>query len=225
LSDLPNERHFASIPSSGGVSRADGDRAIRAKALADAFLRRFPATLPPPGADAVPAAGRHVRVTAETLAELYLGGQMYVRDAKARITARAGGMPSGWAVRLAFIDAKVVGLTPGTPASRADPAVLRAQRQMADPAQAAQLAAPLKAAFPGRPIASDFHSLFVPAGLVFLRESSVVVPLPDRAGDDEQLLGLLCQAAGDARPTAGAAPAQPSRPAGEIRRGHLRLVQ
>src|SRR5205823_669653 len=100
--------------------------------------------------------------------QLYVGGQTFVRDARARITARASGMPAGWCVRLTLVDAKLVSLTPGTPASRADPTVLRAQRQMADPAAAAALAAPLRNVFRGRPIHSETHSLFVPAGLVFL---------------------------------------------------------
>lgn len=225
MSDLPNKSHFASVPGPGGVSRADGGRARRARQIADAFAGRFPPTLPPPGADAVPGPGRHVRVTAETLGQLYVGGHTFVRDARARITVRAGGMPSGWAIRLSLLDARLVALSPGTPPSRADPAFLRAQRQMANPAQAAALAEPLKSAFPGRPITSDFHSLFVPAGLIFLRESSVVVPLPERAVEDERLLAQLCQIAMAAHPTAGDRPGEPSRPAPTARRAHLRLVQ
>src|SRR5262249_52654074 len=136
------------------------------------------------------------------------------------------GMPSGWSVRLAFLDAHLVSLTPGTPPSRADPAVLRAQRQMADPAATAALAAPLRRAFPGRPIHSEMHSLFVPAGLLFLREASVVVPLSERASDDRDLLARLIEATDRASPRAGAPP-KPSNeaPAPPRQRGHLRVIQ
>jgi hypothetical protein len=103
--------------------------------------------------------------------------------------------------------------------------VLRAQRQMADPAAAAALAAPLRQAFPGRAVHADTHSLFVPSGLVFLRESSVVLPLPERAADDPALLTRLCDAAVAANPTAGATPEAPIQPSPGVRRGHLRLVQ
>jgi hypothetical protein len=224
LSDLPTERPFSSLPTPGGQPASDGDRARRAKQIADAFASRFPPTLPPPAADSVPSPGRHVRVSAETHGQLYVGGSSYVRDARARITARAG-MPTGWSVRLTIVDARLVPLTPGTPASRADPAVLRAQRQMADPAAAAALAAPLRQAFAGRTVHADTHSLFVPSGLVFLRESSVIVPLPERASDDGALLARLCQAAMAADPSANEAPEASSEPAPGIRRGHLRLVQ
>lgn len=226
MSDLPTDRPFFSIPGpSGQTPRSEGERSARAKHLADAFARRFRPTLPPPGAEAVPSPGRHVRLSAETTGQLYVGGQNYVRDARARITARAAGMPTGWSVRLTIVDARLVPLTPGTAASRADPAVLRAQRQMGDPAAAAALAAPLKSTFPGRPIHTDMHSLFVPSGLVFLRECSVVVPLPERADDDGDLLARLFQAAVAAGPAAGETPAQPTQPAPTARRGHLRLVQ
>src|SRR5438132_7690796 len=137
----------------GGQARepdALGDRALRARRLADAFAQRVPPTLPPPGGDAVPGPGRHVRCTAETPGQLYLGGQVFVRDARARITARASGMPTGWTLRLTLVDAQVVPLEGGTPASRANPVVLRAQRQMANPALGSALAAPLRRVFPGR---------------------------------------------------------------------------
>ena len=204
-----------------------GDRAQRAKGLADAFAATFAPTLPLPGAEQVPGPGRHVRVSAETGGQLYVAGQTFMRDARARITVRASGMPTGWSVRLTLVDASLIALAPGTPASRANPAVLRAQRQMADPAAAAALAAPLRRAFAGRPIQSEMHSLFVPAGLVFLREASIALPLSERADDDVEMLRRLCEAARTAGPTADAtAEAQaPPAPPPPARRGHLRIIQ
>ena len=210
----------------GGQAReadAVGDRAIRARRIVDAFAERFASTLPLPGSDGVPLPGRHVRCTGETTGQLYVAGQMFVRDARGRISARASGMPAGWSVRLTIVDARLAELEPGTPASRADPAVLRAQRQMSDPALGAALAAPLRQAFPGRPIHAEMHSLFVPAGLTFVREVSVAVPLPERAADDGELLERLCAAAAAAAPTLSDTPPRPPAPA--IRRGHLRLIQ
>jgi hypothetical protein len=210
----------------GGQAReadAAGDRALRARRIADAFAERFASTLPLPGSDGVPVPGRHVRCTAETPGQLYVAGQVFVRDARGRISARASGMPAGWSVRLTIVDARLVELEPGTPTSRANPAVLRAHRQMSDPALGAALAAPLRKAFPGRPVHAEVHSLFVPAGLTFVREVSVVVPLPERTADDGELLERLCAAAAAAPPARSHAPARPRVSA--VRRGHLRLIQ
>src|SRR5207244_13258240 len=118
--------------------------------------------------------------------------------ARSRISARAAGMPGGWSVRLTLIDSAIVSVRLENPGSRADPAVLRLQRQMADPAAAAILAAPLREAFPGRPVHSETHSLFVPGGLAFLREASVVIALPDAPGDDGELARRLIEAGGAA---------------------------
>jgi hypothetical protein len=189
--------------------------------------------MPPPGSGAVPAPGRHVRLSAETASQVYVGGQTHPRDARARISARAAGMPGGWSVRLTLVDSAIVSVRLENPGSRADPTVLRLQRQMADPAAAAILAAPLRRAFPGRPIQSETHSLFVPGGLAFLREASVVIALPDDPSGDGELTRCLIEtveAAGARRPRSKAAgPDAPAPPAddqrGWLRRGHLRIVQ
>jgi len=182
----------------------------------------------------VPTPGRHVRVSAETAAQIYVGGQLHARDARARISARAAGMPGGWSVRLTLVDSAIVSVRLENPGSRADPAVLRLQRQMADPAAAASLAAPLRAAFPGRPIQSETHSLFVPGGLAFLREASVVIALPDDSSGDGDLIRQVVEAAEEAgarAPRARQLPATEVSPApaederGWARRGHLRIVQ
>jgi hypothetical protein len=216
----------------------DRDKSARARLLADVFAERFKPTLPPPDPEAIPRPGRHLRCTAETHGQVYVNGEVYQRDARARITARSSGMPSGWSVRLAIVDVAVVPLTPTNPGSRADPAVLRAHRQMADPAAAVALGTPLRNVFVGRPIHTDTHSLFSTTGLVFVREASVVVPLSERNEDDGQLLRQLRAAAtasliGAHRPdldarTRSAAPAASSDRQDEppqLRRGHLRIIQ
>lgn len=231
-----------------------GHPASRARLIADAFAQRFPPALPPPGSDAVPAPGRYVRCSAETPGQLYVAGETYARDARARITARSGGMPAGWSIRLTVIEAQIVACRPTNPGSRADPTVLRLQRQMADPTAAAQLAAPLRQAFPGRPIHNETHSLFVPTGMAFLREASAVIALPDDPSGDGAVLrdlvatatALLGAGAAPAAATAAGAWGQPSParprpvpppslPGGDpnpgsrsptpARRGHLRLIQ
>jgi hypothetical protein len=212
---------------------ARSDRAARARAIADAFAARFPATMPPPSSDAVPGPGRHVRVSAETAGQVYVGGETHTRDARARISARAAGMPGGWSVRLTLIDSAIVSVRLENPGSRADPAVLRLQRQMADPAAAAVLAAPLRQGFAGRPVQSETHSLFVPGGLAFLREASVVVALPDSPEGDADLIRRLVETAeaAGARAPRSKSVVQPAEPApaveqaGWLRRGHLRIVQ
>jgi hypothetical protein len=189
--------------------------------------------MPPPGSDAVPAPGRHVRLSAETAGQIYVGGELHTRDARARISARAAGMPGGWSVRLTLVDSAIVSVRLENPGSRADPTVLRLQRQMADPAAAANLAAPLRQAFAGRPIQSEAHSLFVPGGLAFLREASVVIALPDDSSGDGELARQLIEAAEAAgvragRPKAVPAPTPPAAAddqRGWARRGHLRIVQ
>jgi hypothetical protein len=203
-----------------------GDRAARARALADGFAERFRPTLPPPDPDAIPRAGRHVRCTAETHGQVYVGGETYHRDARARITARSTGMPSGWSVRLAVVDVQVVPVTPTNPGSRADPAVLRAHRQMAAPAAAIALGAPLKNVFVGRPVHADTHSLFSSGGLVFVREASVVVPLTDDAAEDQTLLRSLIAAAQAALIGAKHPELEQARDAPRpMQRGHLRVIQ
>lgn len=211
-----------------------GDRGARARALADAFSERFRPTLPSPDPDAIPRTGRHVRVTAETPMQVYVDGQMYTRDARARITARSQGMPGGWTIRLALVDVQVVAVNATNPGSRADPAILRAHKQMADPSMAAALAAPLRNSFPGRPVASDNHSLFSAEGLVFVRAASIVLPLGDDPLQDDQLFKTLVAAAQASlinaqRPEIDA---RNRRPSGEtdpigptLRRGHLRIIQ
>lgn len=209
------------------------DRGARARAIADAFASRFPPTLPAPGSDAVPVSGRHVRLSAETPVQLYVGGEMYTRDARSRINARSGGLPVGWCVRLTLLDSAIVPCRPETPGSRADPTVLRIQRQMSDPAQAAALAAPLRRVFAGRAVHSETHSLFVPGGLAFLREASVTIALADD-GDDDAMITELVGAAQDAlgrapaaaqSPPASARSARKDDSANWQRRGHLRIVQ
>lgn len=210
-----------------------GDRSARARAMADRFAARFQPTLPPPDPDAIPRPGRHVRCTAETHGQVYVNGEVYQRDARARITARSSGMPSTWSVRLAVVDVAVVPVTPTNPGSRADPAVLRAHRQMADPAAAIALAAPLKNMFPGRPTHADTQSLFSSGGLVFVREASIVLPLTERPDEDEALFGGLCAAAtasliGAKRPMLDAhnrPVASRSAAPSPSRRGHLRVIQ
>jgi hypothetical protein len=214
-------------------SASSADRATRARVIADTFASRFAPTLPPPGSDAVPAPGRHVRCAAETPGQLYVGGALHNRDARSRISARQTGMPAGWSVRLSVVDSTIVSIKLENPGSRADPAVLRLQRQMADPAAAAALSAPLRRAFAGQPVHSETHSLFVPGGLAFLREASVVVALPDDPADDADLVRRLADAAEAAlgrapRPKAAtvAPPPVSSEPdPGWQRRGHLRIVQ
>jgi hypothetical protein len=186
--------------------------------------------MPPPGSDAVPAPGRHVRLTAETAGQVYVGGETHTRDARSRISARAAGMPGGWSVRLTLVDSAVVSVRLENPGSRADPTVLRLQRQMADPAAAAILAAPLRQAFPGRPVHSETHSLFVPGGLAFLREASVVIALADDPGGDGELARRLIETAEAAGARAGRARGSTAQPPadekrGWPRRGHLRIVQ
>jgi hypothetical protein len=134
-------------------------------------------------------------------------------------------MPAGWSIRLTVVEVKKIALSPGTIASRADPNVLRAQRQMSDPAAAAALAAPLRQAFPGRPIQAEAHSLFIPNGMLFVRESSVAVPLASRAGDDALLERLADGAVATtlAVTPSGATSAEP--PTQAARRAHLRLIQ
>jgi hypothetical protein len=210
-----------------------GDRSARARALADSFAERFRPTLPPPDPDAIPRAGRHVRCTAETHGQVYVGGETYHRDARARITVRSTGMPSGWSVRLSVVDVQVVAVSATNPGSRADPAVLRAHRQMAAPGAAIALGASLRNVFVGRPVQADTHSLFSSGGLVFVREASVVVPLSDDGADDQALQRNLVAAAQaaligakhpdlDARNRTVVEPTQPLRP---IQRGHLRVIQ
>lgn len=225
-----------------GIDRSSAagehDKSARARLIADLFAERFKPTLPPPDPDAIPRPGRHVRCTAETHGQVYVNGEIYYRDARARITARSSGMPAGWSVRLAIVDVAVVPVTPTNPGSRADPAVLRAHRQMADPAAAVALGAPLRNVFVGRPIHTDTHSLFSTSGLVFVREASVAVPLSGRPEDDVPLLRGLCAAAtasliGAKRPdldarnrsTAPAAEADPKDASRQLRRGHLRVIQ
>ena len=221
----PDSTPFRLVP----VSRANppvGDRAARARALADGFAERFRPTLPPPDPDAIPRAGRHVRCTAETHGQVYVGGETYHRDARARITARSAGMPTGWSVRLSVVDVQVVAVSPTNPGSRADPAVLRAHRQMATPAAAIALGAPLKNVFVGRPVQADTHSLFSSGGLVFVREASVVVPLTDDPSEDQPLLRSLIAAAqasliGAKHPDLDAH----NTPRPIQQRGHLRVIQ
>jgi hypothetical protein len=216
----------------------DRDRSARARLIADIFAERFNPTLPPPDPDAIPRPGRHLRCTAETHGQVYVNGQVYHRDARARITVRSSGMPSGWSIRLAIVDVALVPLTPTNPGSRADPAVLRAHRQMADPAAAVALGTPLRNVFVGRPIHTDTHSLFSTAGLVFVREASVVVPLSEHKDEDGQLLRRLCAAAtasligarrpdldGRNRTTAPGAPTEANGDPPQLRRGHLRIIQ
>src|SRR5215213_1916239 len=185
--------------------------------------------MPPPGSDAVPAPGRHVRLSAETAGQVYVGGETHTRDARSRISARAAGMPAGWSVRLTLVDSAIVSVRLENPGSRADPAVLRLQRQMADPAAAAILAAPLRQAFPGRPVHSETHSLFVPGGLAFLREASVVIALPDDSSGDGELARRLIETAEAAGARGGraksAAPPAADEQRAWPRRGHLRIVQ
>lgn len=222
-----------------------GDRAARARALADGFAERFRPTLPPPDPDAIPRAGRHVRCAAETHGQVYVGGETYHRDARARITARSAGMPAGWSMRLSVVDVQVVPVSPTNPGSRADPAVLRAHRQMAAPAAATALGAPLRNVFVGRSVQADTHSLFSSSGLVFVREASVIVPLADDAAEDTLLLRSLTAAAQAAligakqpglAPPGGFAGQPRSRLAplrgpelekapNPARRGHLRVIQ
>jgi hypothetical protein len=219
--------------SGSGAAPATSDRATRARTIADTFAARFPVTMPPPGSDAVPAPGRHVRLSAETAGQVYVGGETHARDARSRISARAAGMPGGWSVRLTLVDAAIVSVRLENPGSRADPTVLRLQRQMADPTAAAMLAAPLRQAFPGRAVHSETHSLFVPGGLAFLREASVVIALPDDPGADGDLAGQLIAAAEAAGARAGRpkvappapTPADPDAQRNWLRRGHLRIVQ
>src|SRR5262249_882994 len=145
-----------------GINRSgttgDRDKSARARLIADVFAERFRPTLPPPDPDAIPRPGRHLRCTAETHGQVYANGEGYHRDARARITAGSSGMPAGWSVRLAIVDVALVPMTPTNPGSRADPAVLRAHRQMADPAAAVALGTPLRNVFVGRPIHTDTHS-------------------------------------------------------------------
>jgi hypothetical protein len=229
LDDVP-QLGRAFLGSSGSVP-ALSDRAARARAIADAFAERFPTTMPPPGSDAVPGPGRHVRVSAETAGQVYVGGETHTRDAKARISARASGMPGGWSIRMTLIESAIVSVRLENPGSRADPTVLRLQRQMADPAAAAVLAAPLRQGFAGRPVHSETHSLFVPGGLAFLREASIVVALPESPDEDTDLIRRLvetAEAAGARPPRAKGVVAPAPAPAEErgwLRRGHLRIVQ
>lgn len=226
------------FPFSASRSREDdatSDRARRARTIADVFASRIPPTLPPPNSEAIPVPGRHVRCTAETLGQVYFGGEIYQRDTKGRISARAAGMPNGWCLRLTAVEVVVMPYTPGrsgagSSASRADPAVLRIQRQSADPGALAQLAAPLRKGLPGRPVHTDTASLFVPAGLAFVREASVVVPLPAEPSGDgpliEKLVGVAQALAGAARlpaPAAGKASVDDDSPS--RRRGHLRIIK
>lgn len=201
--------------------------------VADRFLSAFPPTLPVLGTEAVPGPGRHVRCTAETASQIYDRGSLIERDSRGRITARAAGLPSGWFLRLTIVDVTVAPVTPTLAGSRADPAVLRAQRQMSDPALAAALTLPLRAAFPGRPIQTDLHSFFVTDGLAFIREASVAVPL-EASGDDSTLFHALASAASAAQVTASPTAKSPRRPPTDEdppaappprSRGHLRIIQ
>jgi hypothetical protein len=229
---------FSVVAINGSGTAGDRDKSTRARLMADIFAERFKPTLPPPDPDAIPRPGRHVRCTAETHGQVYVNGEIYHRDARARITARSSGMPAGWSLRLAIVDVQLVPLSPANPGSRADPVVLRAHRQMADPAAAVALGAPLRNVFVGRPIHTDTHSLFSSTGLVFVREASVVVPLSERPDEDAPLLRQLYAAAtasliGAKRPDLDArsrsAPPQsgagPGTDAPELRRGHLRVIQ
>ena len=210
------------------------DRGTRARGIADAFALRCPPTLPAPGSELIPSAGRHVRCTAESASHIYIGGQTFSRDARSRITARSG-MPGGWCIRLAIIESNIAAIRPAIPGSRADPAVLRAQRQFADPAAAMALANILRSSFAGRPIQNDSSSLFVPKGLVFIREASVTLPLSDEKRQDASLAEQCIQTAMTALrgQRAGTtvefvpppADAEDEPPRQLRQRGHLRLVQ
>ena len=138
-------------------------------------------------------------------------------------------MPAGWSIRLTVVDAQIVACRPVNPGSRADPTVLRLQRQMADPATAAKLSSPLRQAFPGRPVHSEMHSLFVPSGMAFLREASVVVGLSEDANRDGAVLRELVATAsallGSAPPVAPVTAEAADEPPAPRQRGHLRLIQ
>jgi len=74
---------------------------------------------------------------------------------------------------------------------------------------------------------------FVPGGLAFLREASVVIALPDEPGGDAELARRLIETAAVAgagagrakRAAASAAPPAVADQRGWLRRGHLRIVQ
>ena len=231
---LNSESHTGQSESSNSSTIVSADRGTRARGIADAFALRFPPTLPSPGSEHVPASGRHVRCTAETGTHIYIGGQTFARDARSRITARSG-MPGGWCIRLAIVESNTAAVRPAIAGSRADPAVLRAQRQFADPAAAMALANILRTSFAGRPIQNESNSLFVPNGLVFIREASVTLPLPEDPGQDASLAekciqtaltALRGQRAGSAVEIAAPSDDSQVEPPRQLRqRGHLRLVQ
>lgn len=210
---------------SGGAGTSATDRGTRARAIADSFADQFPPTMPPPASESVPSAGRHARVTAETAGQVYVGGHTFDRDACGRITARSAGMPTGWSLRLSVLDVAVVACNPENPGSRADPVVLRAQRQMGDPSIAAALAGTLRQYIPGRNVQAQTQSYFIQGGIVFLREASVVLPLPETSADDPRLVRQLTLAAAaslsEANPVDDLEPVAPP----PARRGHLRLIQ
>ncbi len=231
---MNGESHLGRPESSIRSTSGSADRGTRARGIADAFATSCPVTLPSPGSDIVPSAGRHVRCTAETSSHVYVGGQTYARDARARITSRPG-MPGGWCIRLAIVESSIATVRPTIPGSRADPAVLRAQRQLADPAAAMALASVLRSGFAGRPIQNESSSLFVPTGLVFIREASVSLPLPEDANDDvaftEHIIQIGLSALRGQRQglpvelTSTLVESEEEQPRQIRQRGHLRLVQ
>lgn len=222
---------------SGAVPRVDGSASFqqgtpttvpaRIRRTVDAFASAFPETLPGPDSDGVPRAGRHVRCAGDNGAQVYAAGKTHERSARGRVAARSVPLPSGWFLRFVLLDCAMVTLSGARAFSRADPEVLRVQRRMADPAFLNGLAAPLRTAFPGRPVHVDRNSLFVSRGLAFVREASISLPLPEAAGEDDRLCAALIAIASaflTGGESTGAAPSDPM-PEREVRRGHLRLVQ
>ena len=101
-----DERHDGGLvgdEDSFPIRESQLDNGARAREIADRFARQFPGSLPPPGTELAPTPGRHVRLSAETPGAVYVGGQTYYRDAGARISARATGIPPGWALRFALV--------------------------------------------------------------------------------------------------------------------------
>jgi hypothetical protein len=165
-------------------------------------------------------------VTGETATSVYLDGRTTARDARGRITAQATGLPGGWSVRITLCDVSLAPLAPDAGRTRADPAIARAQRQMADPARGAALAAPLRAAFPGRPVTTDLLTTIAPEGLVFVREASVALPLDSEIENDGPTTIAIVQVGREFLAIANdRLDPEPPSPHRATRVPHLRLVQ